>query len=85
MEFDEQLMSAARLSIIASLIDGAALSFTELKQQTGLADGNLHVQSRKLSNNGYIEILKDTRGSRPVTRFRLTELGREALRLQGQW
>ena len=57
------------------------MSFTELKRATNLADGNLHVQTRKLSAAGYVDILKGTRGKRSWTRFRLTELGLVALKL----
>ena len=81
MTFDELLTSPARLSIIASLAGREPLTFTELKRESELADGNLHVQSRKLASGGYIEILKSTRGARSLTRFRLTELGLESLKL----
>lgn len=81
MEFDEHLASPARLAIIACLFPGVSLTFTELKRQSGLADGNLHVQTRKLEGAGYLEILKGVRGGRSLTRFRLTEYGREALKL----
>jgi len=81
LEFDEHLTSPARLSIIASLAPGKPLSFMELRAATSLADGNLHVQTRKLAEAGYIEIAKTTRGKRSLTRFRLTELGLESLKL----
>ena len=80
-DFDEILSSAARLAIVAALIRGEAVSFTELKQRTGLADGNLHVQTRKLSDASYLEILKGSRGGRSWTRFRITEQGVSALKL----
>jgi DNA-binding MarR family transcriptional regulator len=79
--FDEQLSSPARLAIIACLVPGGQLTFSELKETSGLADGNLHVQARKLATAGYIEIIKGRRGGRSVTRFRITELGLESLRL----
>lgn len=81
MEFDEHLASPARLAIIACLVPGTSLTFMELKRESGLADGNLYVQTRKLAASGYIEILKSVRGGRSLTRFRLTEYGREALKL----
>lgn len=80
-EFDELLTSAARLSIVAALIAGDAVAFTELKKKTGLADGNLHVQTRKLAEAGYLDILKGTRGGRSWTRFRITEHGVSATKL----
>jgi DNA-binding MarR family transcriptional regulator len=81
LDFDEHLTSPTRLAIIASLVPGKALSFTELKRATGLADGNLHVQTRRLSSAGYVEILKGSRGRRSWTRFRLTERGLATLKL----
>ena len=81
MEFDEHLLSPARLAIIAALVPGEALSFTQLKRAAGLADGNLHVQTRKLEEVGYLEIIKGQRGRRSWTRFRITEKGLAALKL----
>jgi len=79
--FDDNLTSAARLGIVAALISGEAISFTDLKKKTGLADGNLHVQTRKLASAGYLEIIKGNRGKRSYTRFRITELGVSAMKL----
>lgn len=81
MDFDEHLTSPARLSIIACLVPGEPLTFMELKKRTGLADGNLHVQTRKLESANYLQIRQTRRGNRPLTRFRITELGLESLRL----
>jgi len=53
----------------------------EMKAATSLSDGNLHVQTRKLSDVGYINISKTAKGRRTVTEFRMTDLGRERLRL----
>ena len=57
------------------------MSFMELRAATNLADGNLHVQTQKLAEAGYIEVAKTVRGKRTLTRFRLTELGLESLKL----
>lgn len=80
-QFDEIISAPCRLGILAALVPGAAVSFTAMKAATSLSDGNLHVQTRKLADVGYIEINKTTKGRRSVTEFRLTELGRERLRL----
>jgi len=52
-----------------------------MKTETSLSDGNLHVQTRKLADVGYIDINKIMKGKRSVTEFRITELGLERLRL----
>jgi DNA-binding MarR family transcriptional regulator len=81
LRFDEHMTSSARLSILSALLPAGSLSFMELKRATGLADGNLHVQTRKLAGSGYVDILRGESGGRPVTRFRATEKGLLALKL----
>ena len=81
MEFDEILASSARLALLACLVRDGDRTFTELKAGSGISDGNLHVQTRKLASAGYIEILKTTGGGRPVTRFHVTAQGLEAVKL----
>ncbi len=80
-KFDEMISAPCRLGILATLVPGQPVSFTEMKAATSLSDGNLHVQTRKLADVGYIEINKVKRGRRTVTEFRLTKLGLERLRL----
>ena len=75
------ISAPCRLGILATLVPGEPVSFTEMKVATSLSDGNLHVQTRKLAGAGYIQINKDMKGRRSVTRFRITELGLERLRL----
>ena len=74
-EFDATLASPARLAIIAALIQGQPKSFMELRSETGLADGNLHVQTRHLAEAQFVEIRKTRQGRRTITTFRLTEEG----------
>jgi len=81
LNFDEMISAPCRLGILATLVPGEPVSFTEMKAATSLSDGNLHVQTRKLADVGYIEINKLKKGRRSVTEFRLTELGLERLRL----
>ena len=80
-KFDEMISAPCRLGILATLVPGVPVSFTEMKAATGLSDGNLHVQTRKLADVGYIDINKIMKGRRSVTKFCITELGRERFRL----
>lgn len=80
-KFDEIISAPCRLGILATLVPGEPVSFSGMKEATSLSDGNLHVQSRKLAEVGYIDISKKKNGRRSVTEFRITELGREQLRL----
>lgn len=75
------ISAPCRLGILATLVPGAPVSFTEMKTATSLSDGNLHVQTRKLADIGYININKVKKGRRSVTEFRITKLGLERLRL----
>ena len=76
---DPQLAAPARLAILATLADGRPWPFSELGDETGIADGNLHVQTRKLAEGGYLAASKARRGGRLVTCYELTESGRRAL------
>jgi DNA-binding MarR family transcriptional regulator len=80
-QFDKMISAPCRLGILATLVPGDSVSFSALKTATSLSDGNLHAQTRKLSDAGYINISKITKGRRSVTEFRITELGRERLQL----
>lgn len=75
------ISAPCRLGILATLVPGMPVSFTEMKEKTSLSDGNLHVQTRKLADVGYIRIDKVKRGRRSVTEFSITDLGLEKLRL----
>jgi DNA-binding transcriptional ArsR family regulator len=80
IHFDEMISSPARLAILSELVPGEPVSFSSLKRATGLADGNLHVQTAKLAEAGYVDARKARQGRRRVTEFRLTELGLESFR-----
>ena len=81
LDFDQIISAPCRLGILATLISGEPVTFTEMKDLTSLSDGNLHVQTRKLAEAGYISISKTKKGRRTVTEFRITDLGLERFRL----
>ena len=81
LHFDEMISSPSRLAILAALVPGPPVSFTEMRAATGVTDGNLHVQTHKLADAGYLQIRKALQGQRSVTEFCLTELGLERFRL----
>ncbi len=78
--FDPVLVFSSRLGIVACLAHGEPMSFTELRKKTGLADGNLHVQTRRLEEAGYIVSRRETDRGRPRTFYRITDEGRRRLR-----
>ena len=79
-EIDELLGTIARLAIVLTLANGKSWTFTALREETGLADGNLHVQTRKLVSAEYLSSEKTKNGNRSVTTFKLTPHGRERLK-----
>jgi hypothetical protein len=81
LHFDEMISAPCRLGILATLVSGEPVSFMAMKARTSLSDGNLHVQTRKLADAGYIAVEKVRRERRAVTEFRITELGLERFRL----
>ena len=81
LQFDEMISAPCRLGILTTLVSGEPVSFMAMKSRTSLSDGNLHVQTRKLADAGYIAVEKVNKGRRVVTEFRITELGLERFRL----
>ena len=77
-DIEEMLGVPARLAIIATAAGGERWTFTALKRETGLADGNLHVQTGKLTAAGFLARERERQGNRMVTCFELTEKGRQA-------
>jgi|SRR5688572_24812677 DNA-binding transcriptional ArsR family regulator len=68
----------ARLGILSSLSAHAGgVAFNDLKELCKLTDGNLSRQLQILRDEGFVEIIKDVKGNRPLTIARLTAGGRE--------
>ncbi len=78
-DVEELLGTPARLAILVTTADAGRWTFTALRDETGLADGNLHVQTRKLTAAGFLSRDQLRQGNRTVTCFELTERGRRAL------
>ncbi len=75
---DKIIHERARLGIVATLAARGAMTFTELKENLGMTDGNLSVHSRTLEDAGYITISKDFIGRKPRTTMELTMSGKKA-------
>lgn len=67
-----------RLGIMVYLASAEVADFTELKNALEATQGNLSVQLRKLEDAGYVAIEKSFLNRKPLTRVRLTEIGRKA-------
>jgi len=72
---DPLLHSQLRLSVMSLLLSVEQADFVFIKEKTQATSGNLSVQLDKLSNAGYIEIIKGYRGKKPNTSCRITQNG----------
>jgi DNA-binding MarR family transcriptional regulator len=79
-DFDEVLLSRARLGILAALLARREATFPDLKALLGLTQGNLGAHLRTLEEAGYVAVEKGYDGRRPRTLCRITPQGRRALR-----
>jgi DNA-binding transcriptional ArsR family regulator len=75
---DPLLHSELRLAVISLLIGVKEAEFGFLKEKTGATAGNLSVQLNKLSDAGYLTIVKSFKGNYPVTTCTITKQGIKA-------
>lgn len=78
-ELDKVIHERMRLGIISALAANETLSFTDLKNLLETTDGNISVHARKLEDAGYLTCEKSFKGRVPLTEYRITDAGREAL------
>ena len=78
-ELEKVIHERSRLGIISALAANEKMSFGELKTLMQATDGNISVHARKLEDAGYVECLKSFNGRVPLTEYRITQAGREAL------
>src|SRR5437660_7583813 len=77
-DLDPLLHERGRLAIVSVLAAVEGLTFTELRDQLEMTDGNLSVHLQRLEDKGYVAIDKRFVGRRPQTTCRLTTAGRRA-------
>ena len=78
-ELEKVIHERLRLGIISALAANEKMSFGDLKTLLQTTDGNISVHARKLEDAGYVECLKSFNGRVPLTEYRITSAGREAL------
>lgn len=79
VNLDRVVHEPARLAILTILAEAEEVEFRFIESMTGLTRGNLSSHASKLEAAGYIEVSKAFRGRTPVTSYRITAAGREAL------
>jgi len=79
-KIDKIIHEPVRLSVLAHLyvLDSADALF--LKNQIGLTWGNFSTHLKRLEDAEYIEVQKEFVDRKPVTSYRLSQLGREAFK-----
>ena len=78
-ELDKLIHERMRLGIISALAANKSLTFNDLKSLLNTTDGNVSVHARKLEEAGYLTCEKSFNGRIPLTEYRITDAGREAL------
>jgi len=76
---DTLLHQPLRTQIAAYLTGAGEATFTELKRQLDVSDGNPDSHLKKLIAADYVSIRKDDSASRTQTCYTLTKTGRAAL------
>jgi DNA-binding MarR family transcriptional regulator len=77
-KIDDVIHGRLRLGIMAYLADAEVADFNELKAALQATQGNLSIHLRKLEDAGYIKIEKSFLARKPLTRARMTAVGRKA-------
>jgi DNA-binding MarR family transcriptional regulator len=77
-KLDRLIHERGRFAIMSLLAATESLSFTELKEQLRMTDGNLSVHMRTLEEAGYVLVDKSFVNRKPRTVFSLTDNGRAA-------
>lgn len=78
-ELDKIIHERIRLGIISALAVNESLSFTDLKNLLSTTDGNISVHARKLEEAGYLTCEKSFKNRVPLTEYKITSEGRDAL------
>jgi len=82
LALDETVHQRVRLGILAVLSEATECTFTTVREELELTDGNLSRHLRVLEEAGLVEIRKGYDGRRPCTWLALTRAGRKALRAE---
>lgn len=77
---DPLLHQPLRTQLAAFLAGAGEATFTELKRQLDVSDGNLDSHLKKLIAADYVNVRKDDSAGRTQTCYALTNTGRAALR-----
>ena len=77
---DTTVHGPVRLGVLTALQIDGPLDFTTLKKRLEVSDGALGLHLQKLEDTGYVSCEKKFVGQRPRSTYRVTSVGRRALR-----
>jgi DNA-binding transcriptional ArsR family regulator len=77
-DLDPLLHSQVKLAIMSLLVSVKSAEFRFLMENIATTKGNLSFQLSRLSDAGYISIIKSFRGNYPLTTCEITDKGLEA-------
>ena len=75
---DKNFDNRIRLGIMAALVINDAVDFNTFKELMDVTDGNLASHLKGLEASSYISVQKTFIGRKPLTRYKVTRLGRKA-------
>ncbi len=78
LQLDRVIHEKGRLPIMSLLAASTGLSFTELRNELGMTDGNLSMHIKTLQEAGFVSVTKSYSNQRPLTTCALTPAGRKA-------
>jgi DNA-binding MarR family transcriptional regulator len=78
LHLDRVIHEKGRLAIMSMLAASPELSFTDLRDDLTMTDGNLTTHIRALQQEGYVAVSKSYQNRRPLTTCSLTSAGRKA-------
>jgi DNA-binding transcriptional ArsR family regulator len=78
-DIDGVFHSRIRIAAVSVLVSVGEADFTFIRDAIGTTDGNLATHMRKLEEAGYVEVSKSFVKRKPLTQYRLSEKGRNAL------
>lgn len=78
-ELDPVIHGKMRLAVLSLLSSVDDAEFTWLRDRTGATDGNIGAHLQKLEEAGYISVEKKFILRKPITLYRMTDAGRNAL------
>jgi DNA-binding MarR family transcriptional regulator len=78
LQLDRVIHEKGRLPIMSLLAASTGLSFTELRDELDMTDGNLSMHIKTLQEAGFVSVTKSYSNQRPLTTCALTPAGRKA-------